>query len=460
MLDVSNRSSLVAALAIGAVLGPVVFAQAPAIDADGAVEPSIANDVLLAPSGEVEDPVDTAENRIAVGEYLEAINIAELEVESIEQRSNRYNLELARPLVVLGDALAGVGDRLGALGAYDRALHITRINRGLHHPSQVDIVYREATMLAATGDTARANRRHEYAYNILLRSHGGLSPDLLPGIFSLADWYLVNYNIFSARSLYQHALSVASENLSADDPARLRALRSVAATYRSERFPPYQPDRDAPPRSGGYARFPYGTMPPINNFAKGERALIEVIRIVMRSEASSDEAIATAILELGDWFLMFNKHDRATTLYRRVWEILQSDPRTLATTFDSPTPLYLPLPGDPEENETVSGRPRDGVVEMSFRVDKSGSVRGITTVQSEPKDLMDTEVRRALLRARYRPAFDGEKTLATDDVRVSHKFVYYDEDRATDSASNTTTNGPRSDLAVIPTAGAFPRRMQ
>ena len=375
MLDVLNRSSLVAALAIGAVFGPELFAQTLAINADRAVEPSIADEVLLVPSGEVENPVDTAENRVAVGEYLEAINIAELEIENIEQRSNRYNLELARPLVVLGDALAGVGDRLGALGSYDRALHITRINRGLHHPNQVDIVYREAAMLAATGDTARANRRHEYAYDILLRSYGGRSPDLLPGIFSLADWYLVNYNIFSARSLYEHAFSVASENLSADDPARLHALRSVAATYRSERFPPYQSHRDAPSRSSGYARFPYGSMPPINNFAKGERALIEVIRIVMQSEASSDEAIATAILELGDWFLMFNKHDRATTLYRRVWEILQPNPSTLATTFDSPTPLYLPLPGDPQASETVSGRPRNGVVEMSFRVDKSGSVR-------------------------------------------------------------------------------------
>ena len=432
-----RQLTVIVGFAISAAVAQSILAQTPSTTVEeSAIAPP--SDKPLQQPDQGESPVDNAEGLAAVGEYPEAINIVELEIEKIERRSSRYNIELARPLVILGDALAGVGDREGALGAYDRAIHITRVNRGLHHPSQVDIVYREAHVLAASGRGAQANRRHEYAYDILLRSYGGGNPMLLPGIFSLADWYLVNYNIFSARGLYEHALSVADETLAANDPDRLRALRGVAATYRSERFPPYQKERKS--SSSQPVGYRYGTMPAINNFGKGERALIEVVNVTMASEEATDEAVARAVLELGDWYLIFGKQDRATTLYRHVWELLQPDSEQLAEIFDSPTPLYLPLPGDPETDGVAAGRPRSGVVELSFRVDESGGVSSIATLHSEPQDLMDVKVRRAVRRARYRPAFDGQTTLATEDVRVSHEFMYYptDDFPSEDSANAQT----------------------
>ena len=441
-----KQPTVIAGFAIGAVVAYSISAQTPSTTVG---EPGVAPDPdeLLLEQGE--SPVDNAEGLVEVGEYPEAINIVELEIDRIERRSNRYNLELVRPLAILGDALAGVGDREGALGAYDRAVHITRVNRGLHHPSQVDIVYREAQVLAANGNVAKANRRQEYAYGILLRSYGGGSPLLLPGIFALADWYHVNYNIFSARGLYAHALSLADETLADDDPDRLRALRGVAATYRSERFPPYQGERKS--NTGQPVGYRYGTMPAINNFGKGESALIEVVKVTMASADSTDDAVARAVLDLGDWYQVFGKQDRATTLYRRVWELLQPMPDQLAEIFDAPTPLYLPLPGDPESDAVAAGRPRIGVVELSFRVDESGGVSSIATLHSDPQDLMDVKVRRAVRRARYRPAFDGQTTLATEDVRVSHEFMYYPTE---DDGANEHSGAANHSSGKVPTTGS------
>lgn len=430
-----RQPTAIAGFAIGAVVAQSILAQTPATAA-GESHDAPRSDKLLQQFDQPENPVENAEGLVEIGEYPEAINIIELEIEEIERRSSRYNIDLARPLAILGDALAGVGDRDGALGAYNRAVHITRVNRGLHHPSQVDIVYREAQVLAANGNVAKANRRQEYAYDILLRSYGGGSPMLLPGIFSLADWYLVNYNIFSARGLYEHALSVADETLAEDDPDRLRALRGVAATYRSERFPPYQDEKK--PNSSHPVGYRYGTMPAINNFGKGERALIEVVNVTMASDGSTEEAVARAVLELGDWYLIFGEQGRATTLYRHVWELLQSKPQQLAEMFDSPTPLYLPLPGDPDIQGAAVGRPLSGVVELSFRVDEAGGVSSIATLHSDPQDLMDDKVRRAVRRARYRPAFDGQNTFATEDVRVSHEFFYYPTDDFPSDAGEQT----------------------
>ena len=374
------------------------------------------------------DAVENAAGRVAVAEFVDAINIMAATIETIEQRSDRYNAALVRPLVVLGDALAGVGDGDGAFGAYDRALHIARVNFGLHHPSQVDIVYREARLLAKSGDFESANRRHEYAYGVLLRSHGGDNPALLPGLFALADWYMSRYDLFSARALYEHAVQVAESKLDDHHPARIRALRSVATTYLNERFPPFYTRRSSGESTlGSYTGFQYrssGTA--VSSFAKGERALIEIINLVQTKDDASSEDVARAMLELGDWFLMFEKHARATSLYRRVWELLQDNAPLLAQTFDSPTPLYLPLPQNPKKPERAGDDDaKQGVIELSIDVDERGFVSRIDTLRSEPEQLMDFKVRRAVRRARYRPAFDGQTPQATSDLRVTHAFVYY-----------------------------------
>lgn len=414
---------------------------------------------LATPSDGVRtDAIDAAAQRIEVAEHLEAIAMVEATIEAIERRASRYADELVRPLTLLGDALIGVGASEGAFGAYDRALHIARVNRGLHHPSQVAVVYRQARLLADNGDFAAANRRHEYAYSILLRSYGGDNPALLPGMFALADWYMAGYNIFSARALYEHAAAVAESNLAADHPALIRALRSVAATYRSERFPPFYTRRKDTSAAtlGSYAGFRYRTTDrtSVNSFAKGERALIKVINIVQARDGADGgrdgepggEELARAMLELGDWFLMFDKQARALSLYRRVWELLERNPTLLAQTFAAPSALYLPLPKPPKGRRSAPQPANDGahngVVELSVDINERGVVSRIDTIRSEPPDLMDFKVRRSVKQARYRPVFDGDALQGANDVRVTHTFVYYPTEQPLPGSSNRVDAAP------------------
>ena len=385
-------------------------------------------------TGAEPDALEAAAGQVDAGEHLDAISSAEALIEGIERRSNRYHLPLVAPLLVLGDALAGVGDDEGAFGAYDRALHVTRIGRGLHHPSQVTAVYRQAALHAERGRMRDANHRHEYAYQTLLRNYGADDPALLPGLFTIADWYMTIYNIFSARSLYEQAAAIAADQLPSDDPARVRALRWLAATYRAERFPPYRAlerRRRAGSASGSAISATsraYGgaRRPPVNRFSRGERALIEVVNLVQAREDATPSEVAEAMLELGDWFLLFERRPRAFTLYRKVWELLAENRNALASTFSAPAPLYLPLPKSPPR--PAHARPDDaraGVVELAIDVDVDGLVAKVETVRAEPGDLMDAKVRRAVRHARYRPAFDGQEPLATTGLRVVHNFTYY-----------------------------------
>ena len=396
------------------------------------------------------DAVAAAAGQTAAGEHVDAINTVEAVIDRIERRSNRYDLALVAPLLVLGDALAGVGDSEGALGAYDRALHITRIGRGLHHPSQVTAVYRQAALFAERGRALEANGRHEYAYRMLLRNYGRDDPALLPGLFKLADWYLSTYNIFSARRLYEHAAAVATKELPPEHPAHIRALRWLAATYRAERFPPYRAleRRRRSGRSGAGSPFAYvdatyrsNRKSSINRFSRGESALIEVVTLLQARDDANATDVANAMLELGDWFLLFEKRPRAFTLYRKVWELLEANRGLLASTFSVPSPLYLPMPKDPPRPAHARlGDARDGVVEFSIDVNAEGLVANVEMLRSEPGNLMDTQVRRAVRHARYRPAFDGKEPRATTDLRVVHNFTYYPSGAETSANNANLTN--------------------
>ena len=186
---------------------------------------------------EADNPLSRIEVQLDAREFASAATAAERIVEEIEDRSHRHDLELAQPLMLLGDARLGMADVVGALDAYDRSLLVTRTNKGLFTPDQVEVVYREATAHAALGDRDLANDRHEYAFNIMHRAYGDNDPRLIPGLFLLADWYSNDHNIFVARRLWGQAVVLGKRHLPADDPQTIRALKGLARTFREERFP-------------------------------------------------------------------------------------------------------------------------------------------------------------------------------------------------------------------------------
>ena len=368
------------------------------------------------------NPLSRIEVQLEASEFASAAVAAERIVEEIEDRSHRHDIDLAQPLMLLGDARLGMSDVVGALGAYDRSLLITRTNKGLFTPDQVEIVYREATAHAALGNREVANDRHEYAFNIMYRAYGDNDPRLIPGLFLLADWYGQDHNIFVARRLWGQAVVLGKRHLPADDPQTIRALKGLARTFREERFPTItNKTRDA--NNALYTHAPNRHQRvQLNNFSPGERALIEVINIEMAKPDGSDAEVAAAMLELADWYLLFEKHNRALPLYARIWELLESDPKGLDAVFKTPTPLYLPLP--PPPTPAIASTTEDGIVELALTVTDRGLVSDLSTLRSEPEGMMEFRVRKATRRARYRPAFVEALPVLTEDVRIEYRFPY------------------------------------
>jgi len=394
-------------------------------------EPSQAPGEMLEPPGAapelVANDLDLVERQIEASEYAAARTWLEAHLRDLEAGTHRYDPVLIRPLVLLGDARMGEGAFAEALAHYQRATHLSRVNAGLKSLDQLDIVYREAAAYKALGAYQDASDREEYAYRILATNTDPNDPALLPGLYRLADWYMATGNPFAARELYQRAVAVHSAAGEFETEASVPALQGLAATYRLERFPQ---DYGARERAVDPMTSPELQQPvALNNFPAGEQALQQVVRIRQQTADREPMALVEAVLDLADWYTLFDKPQRADPLYAHAFELLGAIPDTDGNAyFAKPRLLYLPRPGTPRGNEPGPGTETlPGYIELGFEVSETGYVRNLQTIVSQPEGLMDLRVRRAMRVARYRPALvDGVPVLSANQL-YRHDFTYQAE---------------------------------
>lgn len=378
-----------------------------------------------------EDQIETIRSLLFASEADDAVRLASQIVDDIEESHSRFDESLVEPLTLLGDGQRQLGQYIKALESYDRARNVSRLANGLHSLNQIDVLYREADTYHELGQIGRASRRHEYAFSIFLRSFEEDSVELLPGLFALADWYIETRNIFAARGLYQNAVEIATAHLERTDPRNIRALKGLANSYRLERFTP-PAEFEIPEEILLSARLPEeGSLRyevKINDFAHGEEALKELVKIEQEREGSTRESLAYAKLDLADWFLLFQKHQRAVVVYRDIWQMYSGDPGApfIQKEFVEPTPLYYPLgrnTGSQPSNPLQE--PVEGTIEFSFDVTETGEVANVEVVLIEPDGRYQDEFLDWMERARYRPVIEEGMPKAKEGLTLTHTFVFF-----------------------------------
>ena len=390
--------------------------------------------LALLPAAQAEtgshDTAQTLENLAAqldVGEHAAVATGAERLIATIEGISGRYDPALVEPLTLLGDAQMGLDDPDAALTAYDRAKHIARIDDGVQGLRQMDLLHREAVALAASGDRAAANDRHEFAYSLQARVHGEGSTELIPASYRLIDWYSHNYKFRAAQVLYEQIIDTAKAAYAPTDMRIISAIRGYANTYRQRRFGSRKLGR------GGFSAWPPGHPkdPPWyshSNFLRGRKALQEVLDLTQAAAGMSDADVATAMVEYADWNLLYSYQGIAMRHYRRAWALLESDPERRAEMFEKPNPLYLRLPNDPAKVSEPLGTPQRGVVELALNVSHRGDVIGRKTLRAEPRNIMEYRLRKAAKLARYRPAFQSGNPAPRRALKLVFEYQYYPGD--------------------------------
>lgn len=347
-------------------------------------------------------------SKLALGEAAEVADEAERRVNELQVESGRYDMALAHPLVLLGDARMRLNDPGRALEAYDRARHITRFQEGIQSVRQSAILHREANALVALGDYATANDRHEFAYDLSLRAYGRTDPRHMVATYRLIRWYRHHYKFLPTHFLFEQLTEAAKTHLPPGDPLTLAILSDHARLFHDKVF-----GRRALGR-GLFHAWPSGIdRPPpwqaISSFHEGRSILGEIVETLERVPGTSNDEQATAVLNLADWNLLFAEYPRAIRHYRKVWDLLQSDPGRQEVVFSEPTPLFLPMPRKSQGTYHEWEDGEDPTVGLALTVNRRGKVTGRKTVYTNSDRLMEHRVRMAAKRARYRPAFrDGD----------------------------------------------------
>lgn len=395
-------------------------------------EEHVEDDVSLPDMQEVSgDPLESIRSRLSANETDEAIELASNFIDQLEDEWSRFDPILVEPLLLLGDGLRKNGDYVNALDTYDRARHVSRLAHGLHAVEQLDVVYREAETYHELGQIGRATDRHEYAFSVNVRSYGEATVELLPGLFELAEWYLEVRNVFAARGLFDDALNITKQNLERTDPYNIRALKGLALSYRHERFTTPGElvvgdefiDRMA---SSDESVPTYKAT--VNRFAPGEEALKELVEIEQERAESTPESLAYAKLELADWYLLFDKIDLATVVYRDVWDMYEDDPDAefLRNEFSEPMPLYYPLPRSPQpQPQSDLVEPLEGSVELKFTVNAEGLVSDVIAESAVPDDRFVEGFVESMEAARYRPAIQKGERQSREGVILTHDYIFF-----------------------------------
>lgn len=377
------------------------------------------------------DQVDVIRSRLKGFEADDAVMLSNELIEEIEANHSRVDESLIVPLTLLGDGQRQLGNFVEALEAYDRARYVSRLVNGLHSIDQVDVLYREAETYYELGQIGRAGQRHEYAFSIFLRSFEEDSVELLPGVFALAEWYIETRNIFAARGLYQNAVDISKTHLERTDPRNIRALEGLASTYRLERFTP-PAEYEVPQQDLLASMLPEASsfryVAKLNDFAKGEEALKELVKIELEREGSTVESIAYAKLALADWFLLFQKHQRAGVIYRDIWAMFASNPNAsfVRQEFVAPKALYYPLGRNPGlQASSLLQNPIEGTVEFSFDVTDEGEVTNIEVVTIEPDGRYQDEFMDWMERARFRPIINEGMPMPRQGLTLTHHYMFY-----------------------------------
>lgn len=420
---------LITSLSVVVVLSMVVAAL-DTQESDNPTEPPVqASETTPA----VEDQLATIQGQLDSGEPKQAVDAVRAIIASIESERSYYDELLIQPLLLLGDGERLLGNYPSALEAYDRALGITQQTHGLWTVEQIDTVKREAETYYELGHIGRANDRYEYIFTVFNHLFEPFSTDLLPSVFELADWYVKIYNIYAARGLYEYAKQVVETHADEHDADYLRALRGIATTYRLERFrpPTTLPQMASPPPRLYWANEqPYVYHAEVNDFAEGEKVLIEVVRIELARPTSTVESQTNAKLQLADWFTLFDKGAKANAVYLDVLQSFQEGetPTFVTQAFSEPVLLYNPLPRDPEPQPgSLEVQAIQAEVTYKLDIDSKGRVSMIDLVDvqydSEYVKLFTQRIGRAI----YRPKFVDGKAVERHAVPFKHSYIFYEE---------------------------------
>ena len=341
--------------------------------------------------------------------YDASIQNYQAAVGAVEARGDRLSSDLVSPLWGLGRVYLEAGYGPLAIETYERALHIKKVNEGLHGADQSELLDEMGEAFLALGDTARALDMQEARVSLAERNYPGDDLGKLPALYDRARMLERVGKHIEATAKYRRIISLIE---------RVEGSRSL------ELLPALSRISDV---------FLYNKMiDGLQGADQAKRYVRRAVYLVKKNPDATPTQKADAYLAMGDYLsLKSNNRHLALRYYRDAWGFLTEAglEAERSERFARPVPI-----NDVPDNSTMAFRAlvgsvsdpvgRDGIVELAYDVTERGAADNVRVVHSEPSDYRDAVVSYHLSRVLFRPAFaDGEPVVSSDNrYRVAFKY--------------------------------------
>lgn len=410
--------------------------------------------------GLVTDVAETApsvsENELAIEKYEEAIH-------ETERNQGAYGDQLWQQLVGLAVAQQNAGLHLEAVTSLNQALHINRVNHGLHDLNQVPIIDLLIKSNNALSDWDALDQNYHYLYWLYRRVYGTDDMRLLPVIDRVGLWHLNAYklgesdnpfaHLLAAQTMYTDAVSIIETNQGMYNQGVIAPLNGImltnyliavhaSSTYDTEELRSSisisnrsysRCDGFSYMRRNSYFDNCYGSLGTTEeeanrqelvsiSYRNGKKALQRMLEVYENNPALPAAEHALAYIRLGDWYMLFNRPSSGTSTYTKAYALLDdADAYAKEKLFGAPRSL-------PELQFTLMDDNEPGPVKkyvvISMDISETGKARNIQIIDSNPPDdkHLILMARQNLRYARFRPRFENGEPVPTTGYTKMYVF--------------------------------------
>lgn len=364
-----------------------------------------------------------------------------------------YASSIGEQTLALGKLLHGTGDEEGALAAFERSMHVLRVNLGLFSIEQVPVMKAIINTHLALGDVASAHTMQEALLNLQRKQHPDTQVALVPALLEWADWnvslYLLQGGRHTALTLgmpsqlssalhdprlslayatYSEALAILERDSDGQDARLVTTERKLAALN-------FMINRELEDSYGAIAgvveldpdfNSPGMALQQANAelFMAGSSALQRAIAHSSKVPNPDYDDVAARMMELGDWYLLFDRRAAALEMYGDALEVMQAASlpqedveRIMTPGMPVPTPdaTYLPA--------TVDRSHYAGYIDVQFELSRFGMATNPRIIASSGVERqIEKELLRTIRDCKFRPKFVAGSAVNEQNIQLRYYY--------------------------------------
>ena len=368
-------------------------------------------------------------------EYEAALQNFNASIGIVERIDDRLSGALINPLRGLAATQAAMGRADLARDSFQRAVHVSHVNEGPHNIGQVKTLESMAELYISVGEYDDAVDLQENIFAIQARKMDPDSIEIVPALEKQAYWQHRLRMYHRERLSWRRIIQLIEKDQGKMSLDLIPPLSALGKSYLFVTPAEFEFQADT-------------------SVASGESYLRRANRIAREHPESDWQINEKTLLNLGDYYILSGRPNRAARLYEETWALLTQEDaperlqnrRAHLENLNSLQKVYPPKYYNSERDDNGQEPPdsfQTGTISLSYTVNPTGRISKIMHLETQPPEIVDfaSTVARSLRHLMYRPQMKEGQLIATHDVVFTHEFFYRPQDLPAAVAEETADEG-------------------